>query len=450
MPIASDGATVETRPGYVSKVQQKSTTKARTKVVKKGPAITFAMEIALIGISYRTASIELREKLAFRVDQACEAADQLRARGILKEVVILSTCNRMEIYGVTRDRATDSLSALELFLSSYHQIALSEFTPALYQRVDREAVRHVYSVAAGLDSLLLGESEILGQVRAAYCLAMDHGLTGRVLNRLFQSALEVGKRIRAETEIATRPMSVAFAGVKQAEAMLRELQNRRVMIIGAGATSEQVVKHLCDRGVPQLRILNRTLENARALVTRYGGEVLPWEKLPECLGWPDLIVSSISAHETLLTREMLERAMAEREHRPLMIMDLGVPRNVAVAVKGLPDVHLSDIDSLAEIVLQNKRARQEEIPRALALIEDQIDGFMRWQAGVAACSVSAELRNVPEHKREEVLRQHLQAMSHLSVQERLHFVSLIDKFLNGGKTGSLAYAQVEAKLATGM
>jgi len=335
---------------------------------------------------------------------------------------------------------------MELFLSSYHQVAASEFKSALYHCVDREAVRHVYSVAAGLDSLLLGESEILGQVRAAYRVAMDHGVTGRVLNRLFQSALEVGKRIRAKTEIATRPMSVAFAGVKQAEALLRGLQNQRVMIVGAGATSEQVVKHLCDRGVPQLRILNRTLENAKALVTRYGGEVLPWEKLPECLDWPDLIVTSVSAHEPVLTREMVERAMVEREHRPLMVMDLGVPRNVAVGVKEIPSVHLSDIDSLAEIVLQNKRARQEEIPRALALVEDQIDGFMRWQAGVRACTVSAELRNVPEHKREEVLLQHLQGMPHLSVEERLHFVGLIDKFLNGSKAGSLAYAQMEAKL----
>jgi glutamyl-tRNA reductase len=408
------------------------------------------MEIALIGISYRTASIELREKLAFRVDQACEAADQLRARGILKEVVILSTCNRMEIYGVTRERTADNLSAMELFLSSYHQVATSEFKSALYQRTDREAVRHIYSVAAGLDSLLLGESEILGQVRTAYCLAMDHGLTGRVLNRLFQAALEVGKRIRAETEIATRPMSVAFAGVKQSEVLLRGLQSQRVMIIGAGATSEQVVKHLCDRGAPQLRILNRTLENARALATRYGGEVLPWEKLPECLDWPDLIVSSVSAREPVLTREMVEHAMTERENRRLMIMDLGVPRNVSVAVKEIPGVQLSDIDSLAEIVLQNKRARQEEIPRALALVEDQIDGFMRWQAGVAACSVSAELRSVPEHRREEVLLQHLQAMSHLSVEERLHFVGLIDKFLNGSKAGSLAYAQMESRLAAGM
>lgn len=399
------------------------------------------MEIALIGISHRTASIELRERVAFRVEQACEAADQLRARGILKEVVILSTCNRTEVYGITRERTADNLRAMETFIASYHQVPQQEFNAALYRHTDREVVRHIYRVAAGLDSMLLGESEILGQVREAYRVAMDHGATGRVLNRLFQSALEVGKRIRTETQIATRPMSVAFAGVKQAEALLRGLENQRVLIVGAGVTSEQVVKHLCDRGVPQFRILNRTLENAKALVARYGGEVLSWEKLPEVLDWPDLIVSSVSTPEPIISRQMVETAMVARGHRPLMMMDLGVPRNIAVDVKEVPNVELSDIDGLTEVVEENKKAREEEIPRALALIDDQIDGFMRWQAGVAACSVSAQLRNVPEQGREAVLRQHLAAMMNFTEQERTHFLSLIEKFLKGSRAESVACCQ---------
>ena len=399
------------------------------------------MEIALIGISHRTASIELRERVAFRVEQACEAADQLRARGILKEAVILSTCNRTEVYGITRERTADNLRAMETFIASYHQVPQQEFNAALYRLTDREVVRHIYRVAAGLDSMLLGESEILGQVREAYRVAMDHGATGRVLNRLFQSALEVGKRIRTETQIATRPMSVAFAGVKQAEALLRGLENQRVLIVGAGVTSEQVVKHLCDRGVPQFRILNRTLENAKALVARYGGEVLSWEKLPEVLDWPDLIVSSVSTPEPIISRQMVETAMVARGHRPLMMMDLGVPRNIAVDVREVPNVELSDIDGLTEVVEENKKAREEEIPRALALIDDQIDGFMRWQAGVAACSVSAQLRNVPEQGREAVLRQHLAAMMNFTEQERTHFLSLIEKFLKGSRAESVACCQ---------
>jgi len=397
------------------------------------------MEIALIGINHRTASIELRERLAFRVEQACEAADQLRARGILKEVVVLSTCNRTEVYGVTRDRTADNLCAMEMFLGSYHQIAPAEFKDSLYRHADREVVRHLYRVAAGLDSMLLGESEVLGQVREAYRVAMDHGCTGRVLNRLFQSSLEVGKRIRTETQIATRPMSVAFAGVKQAEGLLRCLESQRVMIVGAGATSEQVVKHLCDRGVPQLRILNRTLENAKAVVARYGGEVLAWERLPEVLDWPDLIVSSVSTSDPILTRQMVEAAMVARRNRPLVIMDLGVPRNIAVDVKEIPHVHLSNVDSLTEVIEENKKAREEEIPRALALIEDQMDAFMRWQVGVAACRAFSELRSVPEHHREALLRKHLAAMSDLTEPERLHFTGLLEKFLKGTRKEQVEY-----------
>jgi glutamyl-tRNA reductase len=235
-------------------------------------------------------------------------------------------------------------------------------------------------------------------------------------------------------------MSVAFAGVKRAEALLRGLENQRVVIVGAGATSELVVKHLCDRGVPQFRILNRTMENAKAVVARYGGEVLPWERLLEVLDWPDLIVTSVTSPEPLLTREHLEAAMVARRNRPLMIMDLGVPRNVDSRAKTLPHIHLSDIDDLTEIVEQNKKAREEEIPRALGLIDEQIDDFMRWQGGVAACAVFAELRTTPEHKREALLQQHLAGMSHLTEPARRHFAGLLEKFLKDTGKDQVEYS----------
>src|SRR6266403_4435078 len=222
----------------------------------------------------------------------------------------LSTCNRSELYGVPRELATDSAGAVELFLASFHQLAPAELNGSLYRHRDRSAVDHLFRVAAGLDSMLLGEAEILGQVREAYRIALDHGATGPVLNRMFQGALEVGKRVRNETEIGTRPVSVAFAGVKLAERIFGKLNNHRALIIGAGATSEQVVRHLCDRGVKQLRVLNRTEEHAVDLAARFGGEVIPWENLCAALEWPDLIVTSISNNEPILTRAMIERAMA--------------------------------------------------------------------------------------------------------------------------------------------
>src|ERR1700693_1655215 len=230
------------------------------------------MEIVLIGVNHRTATVALRERVAFSAEQALEAAEQLRSRGILEETLVLSTCNRSELYGVPGELAIDSAGAVELFLASFHQLSPSELDGSLYKHRDSNAVRHLFRVAAGLDSMLLGEDEILGQVREAYRIALDHGAPGPVLNRIFQGALEVGKRVRSETEIGTRPVSVAFAGVKLAERIFGKLNTHRALIVGAGATSEQVLRHLRDRDIKQVRVLNRTAEHAVDLAARFGGE----------------------------------------------------------------------------------------------------------------------------------------------------------------------------------
>src|SRR5580658_1788857 len=223
------------------------------------------MEIVLIGLNHRTAPVELRERVSFTGDQAQQAAEELRSKGVLSETLVLSTCNRSELYGVPPESAGDSAGAMELFLATFHQVELVTLGSSLYRRRDREAVRHLFRVSAGLDSMLLGEAEILGQVRDAYKIALDHGATGPVLNRMFQSALEVGKRVRTETEIGTRPVSVAFAGVKLAERIFGSLKGHSALILGGGATGEQVVNHLQDRGIAKLRVSNRSAERAREL-----------------------------------------------------------------------------------------------------------------------------------------------------------------------------------------
>src|ERR1700687_3463925 len=388
------------------------------------------MEIVLIGLNHRTATVELRERVAFSVEQACEAADQLRSRGILEETLVLSTCNRSELYGVPRELATDSTGAVELFLASFHQLPAAELNGSLYRHRDRGAVHHLFRVAAGLDSMLLGEAEILGQVREAYRIALDHGATGPVLNRMFQGALEVGKRVRSETEIGARPVSVAFAGVKLAERIFGKLNSHRALIVGAGATSEQVVRHLCDRGIKKLRVLNRTAEHAADLAARFGGEVVPWENLSSALEWPDLIVTSVSSSEPVLTRATIERAMEVRGNRALLMIDLGVPRNVAADAADLYNTYLYNIDDLTEIVEQNKKAREAEIPRAESIIEEQIEKFLHWQAGVATGAVLGDLRAKFAVEREAFLREHLEAMPQLSEQDRAQFAELLKEFLD--------------------
>ena len=246
---------------------------------------------------------------------------------------------------------------------------------------------------------------------------------------MFQGALEVGKRVRSETEIGTRPVSVAFAGVKLAERIFGRMDNHRSLIIGAGDTSEQVVKHLCDRGTKHLRVLNRTPERAVDLAARFGGEVVPWENLASAIEWPDLIVTSVSSTEPILTRTV-ERAMAARGNRALLLIDLGVPRNVSADAAGLYNTYLYNIDDLTEIVEQNKKARSAEIPKAEAIIEEQIEKFLHWQAGVAAGTVLSELRSKLAAEREAFLAERLGAMSQMSERDRAQVAALLEEFVN--------------------
>jgi len=245
---------------------------------------------------------------------------------------------------------------------------------------------------------------------------------------MFQSALEVGKRVRSETEIGTRPVSVAFAGVKLAERIFGRMNNHRALIVGAGATSEQVAGHLSDRGIQHLRVCNRTAEHAAELASRVGAEVVPWEGLHAALDWPDLIVTSVSSEQPVLTRADLERAMAERGNRALLLIDLGVPRNVAPDSAGLYNLYLYNVDDLTEIVEQNKKAREAEIPRAEGIIEEHIVKFMNWQAGLEATSVLADLRTKLSSERDSFLGERLASMPQLSDADRAQLSALLDEF----------------------
>lgn len=365
------------------------------------------MQIVLIGVSHRTAPLEVRERLAFTPEQARRAAEELRAERILGESVVLSTCNRSELYGVPADESADGITSLENYLVGFHKVDAAALNGALYRHRDGEAVRHVFRVAAGLDSMLLGEAEILGQLRDAYQAALETHSTGPVLNRMFQAALEVGKRVRSETEIATRPMSVAFAGVKLAEQIFGKLKNRSALILGAGAVSEQVVEHLRNRGIARLLVANRSRDRATELAARFGGEVVPWAEIEEALRTPDMVVTSVSAKEPILSRALIERVMNARENRALFAIDLGVPRNVARDAGELYNVYLYNVDDLSGIVEENKRARAGEIPRAEAIVSEHVAKFETWQAGVQINAVVEQLRAKLRNEGEAMLRERL-------------------------------------------
>src|SRR5215467_5654891 len=279
------------------------------------------MEIVLVGLNFRTAPLEVREKVSFSGELAQRAAEELKTRGILEETLVLSTCNRSEVYGVRPNADRESAAALSSFWSSFHAVQPEQLNPSLYHHYDHDAVRHLFRVSAGLESMLLGEAEILGQVREAYLHAHESHVTGPVLNRLFQAALEIGKRVRAETELGTRPMGVASAGMKLAERIFGKLSDRSALVLGAGPISEQVVSQLRDRKIKNLYLSNRSRDKAEELARQYAGKVMDWGVWDNALKLPDVIVSAVGVPDTVLTRAMIERAMSARGNRALFLMD---------------------------------------------------------------------------------------------------------------------------------
>jgi glutamyl-tRNA reductase len=387
------------------------------------------MEIVLVGLNFRTAPVEVREKVSFSAEQAQQAAEELRSQGILEETLVLSTCNRSEIYGVHPTAKRASAAALSNFLSNFHSIQPELLSPSLYHHYDHDAVRHLFRVSAGLESMLLGEAEILGQVREAYLRAHAAHVTGPVLNRLFQAALEIGKRVRAETELGTRPMGVASAGMKLAERIFGKLNDRTALVLGAGTISEQVVSQLRDRNIGRLYLSNRSREKAEEFAKQYKGEVLDWGNWDATLKLPDVIVSAVGVQEALLTKALIERSMSARGNRALFLMDLGMPRNIEPAVSELYNCYLYTMEDLSEIVQQNRSARENEVPKAEALVEEHVAKFISWQASVELIGVLDTLRGSLKERRAAFLHEKLAGMNHFSKEDREHISALMDELL---------------------
>ncbi|HLZ49481.1 MAG TPA: glutamyl-tRNA reductase [Candidatus Acidoferrum sp.] len=387
------------------------------------------MEIVLVGLNHRTAPVEVRERVSFTAEQSRRAAEELRARGILEETLVLSTCNRSEIYGVPPESSHECAPGLSSFLSEFHAVRPDVLGLSLYHHYDREAVRHLFRVAAGLDSMLLGEAEILGQVREAYRYAHENGATGPVLNRLFQGALEVGKRVRSETELGTRPMSAASAGVKLAERIFGKMKERSALVLGAGAISEQVVNQLRDRGIARLFIMNRSQVRAEELAARVGGKVVPWGEWETALKLPDVVVSSVAADEPVLKREDLQAAMAARGNRALFLMDLGMPRNIEASAAELYNVYVYNMDDLTEIVEQNRNARASEIPQAELIVSEHVGKFLSWQASVELVGLVDALRVRLHEERAAFIQARMDSMNHLGPGERERVEAMMDELL---------------------
>lgn len=334
------------------------------------------MRLFAVGLSHRTAPVELRESVDFSRKGLAAALTELASRGIGRELVVLSTCNRAEIYAV--GESDDAADHIGRFFSDYHGIPHAEVHQHLYVHRGPDAARHLFRVAAGLDSLVVGEPQILGQVKAAYAAASDGQFTAALTNRLFHSAFSVGKRVRSETGLGEGAVSVSYAAIALAKKIFGDLRDRSVLILGAGEMAKLTGIHLQSQRVKQITIASRTLQTAQNLAERLDGVAVSWDRVDAALTMADIIVTATGASEPVLTRTRVDEAMRARRHRPLFIIDIAVPRDVDAAVGSLDQVFLYNIDDLRTIVQENLARRGGELARAEAIVDEEVARYTAW------------------------------------------------------------------------
>lgn len=351
------------------------------------------MALLAFGINHKTAPVEIRERVAFAPESMPDALRELTARKAVNEAAILSTCNRTELYcGLNSE---DPGEVLEWF-RNFHRLTSNEVDPYVYTHPDRQAVRHILRVASGLDSLVLGEPQILGQMKQAYTTASEAGTTGQVLNRLFQHTFSVAKQVRTDTAIGASPVSVAFAAVNLAKQIFSDLGRHTALLIGAGETIELVARHLHENGIDRIIVANRTFEKAHVLASEFDGYAIALTEIPGHLAEADIVISSTASPLPILGKGAVETALKQRKHRPMLMVDIAVPRDIESQVSDLDDVYLYTVDDLQEIIQEGLRSRQEAAQQAEEIIDTQVTHFMGWLRSLNAVGTIREYRRSTE------------------------------------------------------
>ncbi len=358
------------------------------------------MALVALGLNHQTAPVALRERVAFPVDVTSPALVELLAEPGVLEAAILSTCNRTELY-CTVDTGAEAVPAE--WLHRHQDLTRARVDEFLYHHHGADAVRHLFRVATGLESMVLGEPQILGQVKDAYALAREAQTLKAPLERLFQNTFAVAKRVRSDTRIGANTVSVAFTAVRLAERVFTDLREACVLLIGAGDTIELAARHLTEAKVRRLIVANRTLENAQTLATRFGGYAISLADLGKHLAEADIVISSTASREPVLTREHVEAAIAARRRRPMFLVDIAVPRDIDPAVADLEDVYLYTIDDLRQVIDENMRSRREAAREAEAMIELSVEHYMGWWRSLDSHNPVIDLRRLAEANRDETL-----------------------------------------------
>ena len=388
------------------------------------------MSLLALGLNHQTAPLDLREKVAFAPEAMPEALSDLARQPGVNEALIISTCNRTELY-VEIESGAEAVAQRWLF--DHHQLNERRLDEFLYTHADNAAVRHLFRVATGLDSMVLGEPQILGQVKDAYQAARLAGTLRSSMERLLQQTFAVAKRVRTDTRIGANSVSVAFTAVRLAEKLFANLSEACVLLIGAGETIELAARHLAESRVRRLIIANRSLENAQALAANLGAYAISLSDLPQHLAEADIVISSTASREPILTRSMVENAIDARRRRPMFLVDLAVPRDIEASVSELEDVFLYTIDDLRRVIDENLRSRQAAAREAEALIDLQVEHYLAWRHALHEQNPLMHLRRDAENQRDAVLARARQLLANgRDPQQALEFLAntLTNKLLH--------------------
>jgi len=393
--------------------------------------------IVLVGLNHRSAPVAVREQVAFQNGQLGPALRRLMDLEGVHEGTIVSTCNRVEVIACGAD-PTRLSALLPRFLAGEHDLTETALAAHLYTHADREAVRHLFRVAASLDSMVVGEPQILGQLKEQYAAAAAAGASGQVLHRCFHKSFSVAKRVRSETGIAEKAVSVGSAAVELARGIFDRLEDKAAMLIGAGAMGELTARQLLAQGVGSVLVVNRTYERAMDVARELGGMPVPFERLARYLPLADLVIGTASGDEFLLTPALVEEAMRERRRRPMLFVDLAVPRGFDPGVNAVDDVYLFDIDDLEGVIADNKGARAREAVRAETIIDAEVDAFWRWFTSLDVVPTIVALRDKVEAIRQREVARGLAAFGDADARlpEVLERVTsaIVNKILHGPLT----------------
>ena len=386
------------------------------------------MHILTLGLNHRTAPVEIRERLSFPANDQPSALTSLVHDYELSEAAILSTCNRSELYLAANDER--GLDQARRFLAETQDIDLRLLESHFYQLSDSETAIHLFRVASGIDSLVVGESQILSQVRQSLETAQQNGSAHLLLNELFQRSLRVGKRARAETDISRGRLSISTAAVELANQVFEDLAKCQALLVGAGEIGELTAQYLVDAGVQQLRVSNRTLTRAEELARRFGGEAIPFDSLAAQLASVDIVISSTAATDYVVRAEDLRQTMDQRRGRPLFLIDIAVPRDIDPQVRQLDNVFLFDIDDLDQVVESNRQDREQEIDKVQKVVDEELRDFLHWFKARGTGSLVRDLRQRADDLRQVELERWRAKLAHLPEGDRRTVEALLQGYAN--------------------